>query len=276
MRWRRSRAASALASRGRRGAGCVRSAGAGWSRLARTVSAGGASAGSERADGGGRGRRGGDAAQVEIERSTMDFSGGAFMASVRRRAPRRGRTAPRLMARSSLSYSRFTAATIDGIVSRDGALPVRALQAGVEDDRADVPAGERETLREELEVDLARVDAGGINCLPDAQPLLDAGQREIDHEAQPAQEGLVEVLLAIGGEDREALEALHALEQVADLEVGVAVVRVLDLGALAEERVGFVEEQDRRRWPRRRRTGGAGSSRSRRCICSRPARGRCG
>ena len=39
-------------------------------------------------------------------------------------------------------------------------------------------------------------------------------------------------------------EALHALEQVADLEVGVAVVRVPDLGALAEQRVGLVEEQD--------------------------------
>jgi hypothetical protein len=36
---------------------------------------------------------------------------------------------------------------------------------------------------------------------------------------------------------------LDPLQQVADLEVGVPVVGVLDLGALAEERVRFVEEQ---------------------------------
>jgi hypothetical protein len=40
------------------------------------------------------------------------------------------------------------------------------------------------------------------------------------------------------------LISLHALQQVADFDVGVAVVAVLDLGALAEQGVGFVEEQD--------------------------------
>src|SRR5206468_5853939 len=35
-----------------------------------------------------------------------------------------------------------------------------------------------------------------------------------------------------------------SLEEVVHLEVGVAVVRVLDLGALTEERVRLVEEQD--------------------------------
>ena len=37
---------------------------------------------------------------------------------------------------------------------------------------------------------------------------------------------------------------LHALQQIADLDVGVAVVAVLDLGALAEQRVRLVEEED--------------------------------
>jgi hypothetical protein len=36
------------------------------------------------------------------------------------------------------------------------------LQAGVEDDRADVPAGEREALREEVEVQVAGIDMLGI------------------------------------------------------------------------------------------------------------------
>ena len=40
-----------------------------------------------------------------------------------------------------------------------------------------------------------------------------------------------------------AVEPLHPLQQVGDLDVGVAIVGVLDLGALAEDRVGLVEEQ---------------------------------
>ena len=38
---------------------------------------------------------------------------------------------------------------------------------------------------------------------------------------------------------------LHPLQQVIDLDVGIAVVAVLDLAALAEQRVRLVEEQDR-------------------------------
>ena len=39
---------------------------------------------------------------------------------------------------------------------------------------------------------------------------------------------------AVGGEDRDAVVLLHLLQQVGDLEVGVAVVESLNLGALAE------------------------------------------
>ena len=52
-------------------------------------------------------------------------------------------------------------------------------------------------------------------------------------------------LLRLRGEDRQAAVRLHPLQQVVDLDVGVAVVAVLDLAALAEQRVGLVEEQDR-------------------------------
>ena len=37
---------------------------------------------------------------------------------------------------------------------------------------------------------------------------------------------------------------LEALQQIVDFGIGVAVVRILDLGALAEDGVAFVEEQD--------------------------------
>ena len=49
----------------------------------------------------------------------------------------------------------------------------------------------------------------------------------------------------VGGEDRQPAIGLHALQQVVDLDIGVAVVAVLHLAALAEQRVGLVEEQDR-------------------------------
>ena len=40
-------------------------------------------------------------------------------------------------------------------------------------------------------------------------------------------------------------KVLHPLQQVIHLDVGVAVVAVLDLRALAEQGIGLVEEQDR-------------------------------
>ncbi len=60
---------------------------------------------------------------------------------------------------------------------------------------------------------------------------------------------------------------LHPLQQIADLDIGVAVVAVLDLAALAEQARRPRRTAARRRRSRRRRTRGAGSSRSRRCTC---------
>ena len=50
--------------------------------------------------------------------------------------------------------------------------------------------------------------------------------------------------LRSGGKDGHAGEGFQALQKVRDFDVGVAVVAVLDLGTLAEEGVGFVEEED--------------------------------
>ena len=80
---------------------------------------------------------------------------------------------------------------------------------------------------------------------PDQLAVVGLGEREVDHEVEPAHERVVDVLAEVGGEDDRARVALHLLQQVGDLDVGVAVVRVGDLGALAEQRVGLVEEEDR-------------------------------
>ena len=79
--------------------------------------------------------------------------------------------------------------------------------------------------------------------LPQHSSLGDVGEGEVDHGVEAAGEGLVDVGAQVGGEDREAVEGLDALQQVRNLDVGVAVVRVTHLRALAEEGVGLVEEQ---------------------------------
>ena len=63
-------------------------------------------------------------------------------------------------------------------------------------------------------------------------------------DSKRRREGLVDVVPPVGGQDGDAVEGLDALEQEGDLLVGVAVVGVLGLAALAEQRVGLVEEQD--------------------------------
>ena len=105
-----------------------------------------------------------------------------------------------------------------------------------------------------------------------------AGLREgeVDDEPQPPQERLVHVVAQVAGEDRDALVVLHPLQQVADLDVGVAVVRVGHLGAACR-----TARRPRRtsapRWRRRpRRRSAPGSSRSPRCTSTPPATGRRG
>ena len=66
-------------------------------------------------------------------------------------------------------------------------------------------------------------------------------RREADDEAEPPDEGGVQVRLAVGGEHGQPVELLHLLEHVVDLDVRVPVVRVADLGPLAEKGVGLVE-----------------------------------
>ena len=61
---------------------------------------------------------------------------------------------------------------------------------------------------------------------------------------QPPHEGLVHVLVPVGGKDDDALVFVHPLQEVADLDIGVPVMGVANLAAPAEKGVRFVEEQD--------------------------------
>ena len=69
----------------------------------------------------------------------------------------------------------------------------------------------------------------------------------------------------------DAAEALDALEQVVDLEVRVAIDRRLHLGALREQRVGLVEQQQRVAGLGRLEDLARAASRSRRPTSTRPS-----
>src|SRR5260221_704749 len=79
---------------------------------------------------------------------------------------------------------------------------------------------------------------------PDFGPLRSVWEREMDDEADAPQEGCVQCTLEIRGQDCQAAIGFHALQEVADFDVGVAVVAILDLAAFAEKRVSLVEQED--------------------------------
>ena len=117
---------------------------------------------------------------------------------------------------------------------------VRGSQADV----VDRAAVELEAVGERVELEVVVAPLGaGQRALPELPAQLAVGRREVQDEAQPPHERGVHVALQVRGQDGDAVVGLEPLEQVADLDVRVAVVRVLDLGAAAEERVGLVEQQ---------------------------------
>lgn len=69
-----------------------------------------------------------------------------------------------------------------------------------------------------------------------------SGQRT--SSARTAHEGVVDVAALVGGQYYEAVVAFDPLQQVSHLLVGIFIVRVADIGALAEQRIRLVEEQN--------------------------------
>ena len=64
-------------------------------------------------------------------------------------------------------------------------------------------------------------------------------------EGEAARKCIVDRVRQVGGEHRDPAERLDPLEQIADFEIGIVVVRILHFGSPAEQHVGFVEQQDR-------------------------------
>ena len=170
-------------------------------------------------------------------------SGSARPARLRQAAASSARTRVSRQSRPSLRYSRCTA--VDQVphatTPRVGGREVGRGDGG----GADRAAGELERRRRRTSrsTSSARAHRRAEAAVPQRAAVRGVGQREVDDHVEPAGERLVDVGAQVGGQDGEAVEGLHPLQQVGALDVGVAVVRVPDLRALAEDRVGLVEEQ---------------------------------
>src|ERR1700693_3017927 len=108
---------------------------------------------------------------------------------------------------------------------------------------ADVPACHVE-LRELLRLETARRSRLRKHLAPDGLTLRSIWEGKVHGEAKPALEGRVQRRLQIGRQDGETLVFLHALQQVSDFDVGIAVVTIAYLATLTEQCVGFVEQQE--------------------------------
>ena len=106
-------------------------------------------------------------------------------------------------------------------------------EGGVEGDVADVAAGHLQAAELGVVEPLGRC-IGGENAAPDRLAFAGFREGKIHYAAQATMEGGVERGFLVAGEDGQAAIGLHALQQVADFDVGVAVVAVLDLAALSK------------------------------------------
>src|SRR6266542_1677889 len=79
--------------------------------------------------------------------------------------------------------------------------------------------------------------------LREPEPVGAARAGKVHDDGEPPGERRIDVLAEVARENRETVEVLQALQQESDLEVGPPVGTVLDLAALAEQRVRLVEEQ---------------------------------
>src|SRR5207302_5596185 len=100
---------------------------------------------------------------------------------------------------------------------------------------ADAPAGELEGPGHEVQVEIVGLrEAWPEVDGPQLAAIVFLGQGEADDGVEAAGEGVVHVGPQVGGEDGQPVEQLHALEEVGNLDVGVAVVGGLDVGTLPE------------------------------------------
>ena len=132
---------------------------------------------------------------------------------------------------------------VEGVLV-DDAVGGGSDEGGAEDGIFDVTAGDFKFGGEFAVIDFPFGEASGTeHGLPESGAFGFGGFGERDAQGETSCEGFVDACGEVGGEDGDAGEAFDALEEVVDFEVGVFVVGVFDVGALAEKRICFIKKQ---------------------------------
>src|SRR6266849_150038 len=124
----------------------------------------------------------------------------------------------------------------------DGRVVVRRQKCRLQGDVANVPA-RHVKAGQLLDVETIGWRRARKYTSPDLSSEQLVGEWEVDHETKATEEGRVKRFLHVGGQDGQTPICLHSLQEVADLDVGVAVVAVLDLAPAPEESVRLVEQE---------------------------------
>ena len=131
------------------------------------------------------------------------------------------------------------------IFGNHGAPCARGNDGRTDDRVLDVTARHVIAFGERVEIDADQAGGGGQELTPQLLALGDLRLGEPDAEVEPALQRGIDRGLGVRGQHRDPIERLHALEDVVDLEVREPILRALELGALAEQRVGLVEQEHR-------------------------------
>src|SRR2546422_5464061 len=104
----------------------------------------------------------------------------------------------------------------------------------------DIGSGHGQLRGEKIPVDSIKqfFSAGRLlrQCqMPECEPFLWSRLHEVDDETQTTQEGCIHISLAVGCQNSDTIKLLHALQEIVDLDIGKAIVSILDLCSLPKE-----------------------------------------
>src|SRR5262245_41552893 len=127
----------------------------------------------------------------------------------------------------------------------DGLPFVSSQEGGGNSNILDVPSAQLERVSEHHKIYiLSKGGLGREHAAPDVVARFFIRERELYHEMQAACKGLIEVCPPVGREHRYAFILLHLLEEIADFDVGIAIVGIFDLGTLAKQGIRLVKKED--------------------------------
>ena len=108
----------------------------------------------------------------------------------------------------------------------------------------DTSAGELQITPERLEIDIVCNRCSfGQKAFPDFCAIFRLGERKIDFVVESSFECVIDCGIQICRENDDALKAFDFLEQQVDFHIGIAVIGVFDFGALGEDGIRFVKEE---------------------------------